>query len=83
MNKETILMYLPLLKKQHIINFAAKEGISLTNDEVDVIFYTVKTHARALLDGDYSSIDLNKSKLSENTYQTIIRLINQYQNTII
>jgi len=82
MNKETILMYLPLLKRQHIINFAKKEGISLTNDEVDTIYSVIKTNARDLLNGNYSSLEQHKSKLNEQTYQTIIRLINQYKSMI-
>ena len=71
--------YINNLKKEDILNYANKNNISLTNKETIFIYDYIKTNYKNILN-DPNLLDLNliKSNTSDNTYNFILKLINEY-----
>lgn len=75
--------YIENLKKEDIINFASKENITITNNEVNIIYDTIKNNTDALLSKDaLSYIKRFKSVLSDEVYDLIIEKYNKYKDFI-
>ena len=83
MNYFIIKKYISKLTKQNIIDYTRKENITLTNKEIDIIYYYIKNKSNYFLEGHHQEI-LNelKNKLSSPTYKKIEELYQQYKNKI-
>ncbi len=83
MNRILLINYIKRLKKQDIINFANNQNISLTDDEVDVIYDYVKNRYLDFLDGNREELLRElKSKVSCSTYSKILEYYQLYQDKI-
>lgn len=80
MKKELIISYLPLLTKEHIINFANSKNINLSNNEVDAIYNTIHTYGVDIVNSDYSQLWNLKYKLTEENYNHLLKLIDEYKH---
>ena len=71
--------YISNLKKEDILKYANKNNISLTNKETIFIYDYIKTNYKKILN-DPNLLDLNliKNNTSDNTYNFILKLINEY-----
>lgn len=83
MNRFIIEKYINKLTKQDIINYTNKQNITLTSEELNIIYHYIKTKYKDFLDGHEEKILKEiKSKVTPSTYQKIIELYTFYQNKI-
>lgn len=85
MVEKLIARYVSKLQKQDVINFALKNSISLTENEIDLIYLNIKSNWHELIFGDYKTIlEKYKDQINQNTYQKIEEFIilykDKYQN---
>lgn len=77
-----IKKYINYLKKEDIVNFAKKEGVSLTNIELDTIYNVIKTRWEEIYNNGINVINEYKNKLNKITYDKLIELYTYYQKRI-
>lgn len=82
MNKYIIMEYIRKLNRNDIINFANKQGITLSNDEVETIYYYIKHENRRILNKDESILVEAKDKLNNNAYNYLEKLYYKYKDRI-
>lgn len=80
MNKYIIMEYIRKLNRNDIINFANKQGITLSNDEVETIYYYIKHENRRILNKDESILVEAREKLNSNAYNYIKDMYYKYRN---
>ena len=83
MNIYLLEQYVKRLKKEDIYNFALKEGVTLEEYELDIIFNHVKKDYKTVIYGNARSI-LEKVKTEVNplTYSKIENLYERFKNRI-
>jgi len=69
-----------MLTPGHIKQFAYNEGVQITDNEVKLIYETIKTRYNEILNKDYSIIHDLKEQVSKPVYSKIVELINKYQH---
>ena len=75
--------YIKRLTGEDIKDFARKEGITINNDETEIIHSYLKTHWRTLLYGNPKKLLQElKIKLNEDTYYKVEQLYIQLKNKI-
>ena len=77
-----IKKYINYLKKEDIINFAKKEGVSLNNVELDTIYNVIKTRWEEIYSNGIKVINEYKDKLNKLTYDKLIELYSYYKNKL-
>ena len=82
MNKYIIMEYIRKLNRNDIINFANKQGITLSNDEVETIYYYIKHEYKRILNKDESILVEAKDKLNDNAYNYLEKLYYKYKDRI-
>lgn len=82
MNKYIIMEYIRKLNRNDIINFANKQGIPLSNDEVETIYYYIKHENRRILNKDEFILVEAKDKLNDNAYNYLEKLYYKYKDRI-
>lgn len=71
------------LTEQDINNFALKKNIHLTEDEIRTIYVYIKNYWKEFYKGDPTELFIElKEKLNKETYDTIIKLYEEYKNKI-
>jgi hypothetical protein len=75
--------YISNMTKNDVVNFAKNQGITLTENETDIIYYYIKNHWKTLYYGNPDNIlkDL-KSKISGDTYNKFEKLYIEVKNKI-
>ena len=79
MNKQLIQKYINKLKKEDIIIFSKKQGINLTNNELDLIYYKIKDNPENILNNPLKEINSIKDNISINVYNKLIELYDKYK----
>ena len=81
MFNKIIEKYIKKLTKEDIINFSNNENIILNDNEIDIIYNTIKNDYKSLLYSNNKIIfnDL-KNKINPNAYNKIIELYTFYKN---
>ena len=79
MNKQLIQQYINKLKKEDIIIFSQKQGINLTNNELDLIYYKIKDNSENILNNPLKEINSIKDNISINVYNKLIELYDKYK----
>ena len=75
--------YINRLTKEDITKFAYKQGITLKDKEVNIIFNTIKENYKTLIYGNARSIlDDLKNKVEPLTYNKIITLYREFKEKI-
>lgn len=82
MMEKMINSYVNKLTKNDIIKFALKNNIKLTDEEVNIIFDTIKKDWRELLHNPNQVFDKLRNKVSPNTYNNIIYFYNLYSKKL-
>lgn len=77
-----IKKYINYLKKDDIVNFAKKEGISLNTIELDTIYSVIKTRWEEIYNNGIKVINEYKDKLNELTYNKLIELYSYYKKRL-
>ena len=80
--EKMINSYVNKLTKGDITKFAVKNNVQLTNEEVDIIFNTIKKDWRVLLHNPNQTFADIKNKVSTNTYNNIIYFYNLYSKKL-
>lgn len=79
MNQFFILNYIKKLTKNDIVNFASKQNISICDDEIDVIYFYIKTRYQDFFLGKEEEVLLEiKDKVSSSTYLKILEYYQLY-----
>lgn len=83
MNILIITKYINKLTKEDIVKFATSQNITLTSNELDIIYNHIKNDYQTFLTKD-PNIILNqvKTEVREEVYNKIIELYNQYKDKI-
>ena len=79
MNKQLIQQYINKLKKEDIIIFSQKQGINLTNNELDLIYYKIKDNSENILNNPLKEINSIKDNISINVYNKLIEIYDKYK----
>ena len=80
MNIFLISEYVKRLTKEDINNFALKQGVSLTEEELDIIYNYVKKDYKTVIYGNPRVIlDELKTKVKPFTYSKIENLYQQFE----
>jgi len=70
-----IKMYIKNLRKEHIVEYAKKEGIDLNENEIDAIYNTINKNWEELYKTDGKRVLNNiKNELREETYQKLTKI---------
>ena len=72
--------YIKKITEEDIYNFASKEGITLMENEVKVIYVYIKNYWQVFLNEDSTFLfEELKEKLSKEAYEKIVELYNKYK----
>ncbi len=83
MNQFIIKKYIQRLTKEDIYKFANKENLTLTNNEIDIIYYYIKNKYNSFLSGNQLELLKEiKQQVKPTTYQKIEELYNLYKDKI-
>jgi len=83
MNLFLLEQYINRIKKEDINNFALKEGVSLEEYELDIIYNHVKKDYKTIIFGNARSIlDEIKNEVKPFTYSKIENLYDRFKNRI-
>ncbi len=83
MNKNIIKAYAMNLSEDKVIDFALKEGISITQEEASLFITTIRENADYILDGHgLEVIESKKDQMSEEAYDKLLELFNKYKKFI-
>ena len=83
MNKNIIKKYASNITKNDILNFAYKENISLSDNEIDIIFKAIHFDIDVLLESPLDYLEDVKSKLSKEVYLKLLDFYNKYKKFMI
>ncbi len=79
MNQFFILNYIKKLTKNDIEIFAQKQNITLSKEEIEIIYYYIKNKYQDFFNGKEQELLLElKTKLSKNTYEKILEYYHLY-----
>ena len=82
MNKLIIYQYINRLRKVDIVNYCNIHEISVNNDDLDVVYDYVKNEYKRFFDNPNIILNEIKPKVSDYTYNEIIKLYNKYKHLI-
>lgn len=83
MNLFLIQSFIKKITKNDINQYAKKENIQLTEKEVEIIYYYIKTKYKIFLKGNQEELLKEiKPQVQPKTYQKILELYNQYKDKI-
>ena len=68
------------LTHEDIVSFSKNNNITLTNNEVNYLYNTIKKDYQLILNGDKIVFDNLKNNISSNNYDRIISLYNHYKS---
>lgn len=72
--------YIKSLTKEDIKFFSQKQNIDLNEDEINIVYNTIKSDYKTLLYGNYNKIFTNlKSRINPTSYNKIIILFKEYK----
>lgn len=78
MNLFFIERYIQKIKKEDIFNYAKTQQISLTTEELNILYYYLKTHYKEFLNNPNIRPKLLKELKSKITYQNATKLEELY-----
>jgi hypothetical protein len=81
MHKYIIKHYIDKLRLIDVKNFISDNNYNVTDDELHIIYNTIKNDWYKLLYGDYKSVfNKIKSHFNKDTYNNMIELYHYYKN---
>ena len=75
-------MYINKLTKDDIKNYIIKNNYDVKDNEIDIIYFYIKNYHEEFFNDPNLILNKIKNDLSASTYQEIIKLYNQYKNSI-
>ena len=81
MNKSLIYKYLDKLQKENINDYALKQNINLTDDELSLIYTYIKEYPDKIIDNPLDILLEIKNQITINTYNKLLELYNKYKKS--
>lgn len=78
MKEKIIKSYVKQLTKDDVMKFAHKNGIILTNDELELIYYSIKNECDNILANPEQALKNAQKKLNPTTYNKLYELYSIY-----
>lgn len=82
MNKYFIYEYISKLNKNDITNYSNKLGVTLNQNDLDVIFYYIKNEHQRFFKNPQEILLEVKNKVNPLVYEKLEELYHKYKNTI-
>lgn len=82
MNKLIIYQYINKLRREDIVNYCNMKKISINNDDVDTIYSYIKNDYKRFFNNPNEILEEIKYKVSDYSYNEIIKLYNKYKYMI-
>ena len=80
MYKELIKNWLPKLTPKMIKDYGEKINISLTDSETSILYQFIMKNYSEILEGNETSFNELKNKISPNLYQQLLKLYKEQKN---
>ena len=71
--------YVSKLKKEDMIKFIENNNYSVSNKEIDTIYFYIKNYWEELFEQNEGIWNQLKNDVSENTYLEIMKLVDKYK----
>ena len=78
--KDLVKMYIPKLRIQDLEEFAYKNNISYTNDELVEVYQFIRFNYNDLLNENVKVFEELKNKISPTLYKRLLDLYIEYKN---
>lgn len=83
MRKDLLTLYINKLTKDDVRNYITRECIEASEEEIDLIYSTIKNEHEYILNNDFMSfIAKYEYKLNKQLYLKIIEQYNKYKNLV-
>lgn len=82
MNKLIIYQYINRLRKEDIVNYCNIYGINVDENDLNVVYHYVKNEYKRFFNDPMGVLNEVKCKVSDYTYDEIIKLYDKYKNFI-
>lgn len=79
MNRFFVSEYISKISKEDIINYCKKNDILISDDDLNVIYYYLKNKYNKFFDDADYIINELKYKLSDQSYQTLLKFYYKYK----
>ena len=80
MYKELIKKWIPNLTPNIIIDYGNLSGILLTESETTILYQFIMKNYSEILEGNETSLNELKNKISPNLYQQLLKLYKEQKN---
>ncbi|HIR48519.1 MAG TPA: DUF2624 family protein [Candidatus Faecimonas gallistercoris] len=80
MYKELIKKWIPNLTPNIIKDYGKKTGILLTESETTILYQFIMKNYSEILEGNETSFNELKNKISPNLYQQLLKLYKEQKN---
>ncbi len=78
MYENIIKNYVNKLTKDHIKNFCIKENITISNEEINIIYYYIKNNWKDIMYNPNPYLKIAKEKLNKDVYEKLLDLKDKY-----
>lgn len=82
MNRIFIYEYINRLRRDDIVKFCNIKGISASDSEIDTVYSYIKNDYKRFFNDPMDVLNEIKSKVSNNTFNEIMKLYDKYKNKI-
>lgn len=82
MYKNLVQGYVQNLKKEDIIKYINQNNYSVSDKEIDVIYFYINSYWEEIYNGDQSILERLKNDVSEGTYLEIMKLYDKAKKFI-
>ena len=82
MNRIFIYEYINRLRRDDIVKFCNIKGISASDSEIDTVYSYIKNDYKRFFNDPMDVLNEIKSKVSNNTFNEMMKLYDKYKNKI-
>ncbi len=82
MREKIIKMYIDKLTKQDIVNYINKNNLKVSNNEIDLLYNSIKYDYIKILNNPINYLNNIKNKLSISTYNKLLELYTKYYHLL-
>lgn len=80
MPKSFIISYVKKLSKNDFIKYIKKNNIEASNNDIDTVYLYMQKYCDVFFDNPLFYINKLKGNISDNSYNIILSLYNEYKN---
>ncbi len=81
-NRFFIYEYIAKIRKEDIVNYGKKLGITLGEDDLEVIYYYLKNEYKRFFQDPDSILMEVKMKVSSNVYEILLNMYQKYKHML-